>query len=439
MPNHVPASMNRTGRPLEEAPGSSVRPRALMGLFHPFVAVGLAAVGVAAAVLLTSCGSPPDVEGTSGEEDWIVAGPTARIGSVDSPEYAFRSVVALARSPGGFLYSLHRGEATIRRWDPQGRPAGVLGRQGEGPGEFQSPAALGFFGDTLWVMDADSYRVSYFDAEGDFLGSVTPRVDLSPDPQNPYAAPPRPALPLRNGMLYGIAPASSDAVARGRLSGVRHVLMDPEGSIRGTVWVQPYEPSDVLALLRENGGTFAPQPFGDKPLFHVSPRGALLVLDRRVFDGDGTPAIRLTRIDMQGDTMWSREIRYTPQPLPRERLDSAARAQAEGLVDFIQRMDPEMSLPRLESDLREAMFGPEFLPAVKSMVVAEDGSIWLQRFSPSEEGMVWWVLDADAEPLATALTPPGLRVLLITEEEIWGVETDALDVDYIVRYDIFRP
>jgi hypothetical protein len=246
-------------------------------------------------------------------------------------------------------------------------------------------------------------------------------------------------LPLRDGTLYGIAPASSDAVARGRLSRVRHVVMGPDGSIRGTVWIQPYRPSDVLALLRETGGTFAPQPFGDRPLFHVSPRGVLLVLDRRVPDEAGPASIRLTKIDMQGDTLLSSEITYTPHPLPRERIDSTAHAQAETILDFIQRMDPEMTVRRLESELREATYSPEFLPAVKDMVVAEDGSIWLQRFTPSEEGVVWWVLNPDARPLASAITPEGLRVLLISHQEVWGVETDALDVDYIVRYDVIRP
>ena len=97
-----------------------------------------------------------------------------------------------------------------------------------------------------------------------------------------------------------------------------------------------------------------------------------------------------------------------------------------------------MSLAKLEADLREATYAPDYLPAIKEMVVAEDGSIWLQRFSPTEEGSVWWVLGEDGEPLATAVTPEGLRVLLITADAVWGVETDEYDVNYIVRYEILR-
>lgn len=393
---------------------------------------------ILAVAFLTSCGRPTETGGPLEGEVWAVEGPTMRIGSVDDPDFAFQSVRALAVSPTGVLHSLHRGEAAISRWDAEGRPAGVVGRQGEGPGEFNTPGGLGFFGDSLWVMDRMAYRISYFDLDGTFLGSVTPRVDVSSDPENPDASPPRPARPLRDGTLYGISPAWSDAIARGRLSEAKHVHMDQGGEVLGTVWVQDYRPTDVLALLRETGGSYTRQPFGDQPLSDLSPGDELLVLDRRVYQGEERVTIRLTKIAMIGDTVFSKELEYTPEPLPREKIDSAAHAQAEGMFEFLGRMDPEMSIASLEADLREATYSPEYLPAVSGMVVGDDGSIWLQRFSPSEDGIVWWVLGKDGEPLATAVTPEGIRVLLISGDALWGVETDEFDVDYIVRYDIVR-
>ena len=391
---------------------------------------------ILAAMVVASCTRPEGADGVLGDEAWSVEGPMVRIGSVDDPDFAFQSVAALAMSPNGILHSLHRGEATIRRWDAEGNPAGILGGKGEGPGEFDTPGGLGFFGDTLWVMDRHAYRVSYFDLDGSFLGSVTPRVDMSRDPENPNASVPRPSFPLRDGTLYGIAPAWSDAIARGQLSEAKHVQMDPKGGNLATVWVQPYRPTDVLALLRESGGTFGRQPFGDNPLFHVSSDGVLLVLNRRVSESGGKATIRITKIAMTGDTLLAKEIDYTPEPLPREKIDSASHAQAEGMYEFMRRMDGELSLAKLEADLRKATYSPDYLPAVQSMVVADDGSVWLQRFTPSENGHVWWVLDEDAEPIATVVTPMGFQVLLITGETLWGIERDDFDVNYIVRYDV---
>lgn len=390
------------------------------------------------AIVCASCGGGNGDAGAFGGEQWVVNGPVVRIGSVDDPDYAFRGVRALAMSPSGVLHSIHRGEAVVRRWNAQGQPAGNIGREGDGPGEFDTPDRLGFFGDSLWVMDQRAYRVSYFDSTGRFVGSVSPKVDLSPDPNNPAASVARPFIPLRDGSFHGLSPAWSEAIARGQLSEARHVLMNAEGDNLGTVWVQPYKPTDVLALLRDGGGTFSQQPFGDSPEFLVDPEGVLLVLNRRVFDGVGEAVVTLTKIGMDGDTVRSKDLEYVPEPLPRASIDSAAHAQAEAMFDFMQRMNANLEIGKLEADIREATFAPDYLPAVRGMVRAEDGSIWIERFSRTDEGVVWWVVGPDLEPRATAVTPTGLRVLLITGDAIWGVETDELDVDYIVKYDIVR-
>ena len=386
-------------------------------------------------ILIASCTGSANTEGPFVGEEWTVQGPTLRIGSVEDPDYAFQAVQALAMSPSGILHSLHYAEATIRRWDAEGRPAGGIGRQGEGPGEFTTPGGLGFFGDSLWVMDRRAYRISYFDLDGEFIGSLSPTVDMTPDPDQPDVSAPRPARPLRDGTLYGIAPAWSDAIARGRLTQAKHTHLDPEGGTLGTVWIQPYRSTDVLALLRETGGMFSSQPFGDKPLFDNTIDDGLLVLDRRPPQSAGRSTVHLTKIAITGDTLFSRELEFSPEALPRARIDSAAHAQAETMLPFMQRGDPEMSLAKLEGNLREAMYGPEILPAFSDLIAADDGSIWLQRFSPTEVGIEWWVLDSNGESLARAITPKGVRVLLITADAVWGVESDEFDVNYIVRFD----
>jgi len=69
------------------------------------------------------------------------------------------------------------------------------------------------------------------------------------------------------------------------------------------------------------------------------------------------------------------------------------------------------------------------------MIAGEDGTIWLQRYDPvgmeSGEPMnEWWVLDGEGAPLARALTPVGLDVRLVTDDTVWGIERDELDVEH---------
>lgn len=84
-------------------------------------------------VLLAACGGAEVGDRQDEREVWTVEGPTVRIGSIDDPDEAFGAVTGLAMSPDGTLHSLHRGQASVGRWDAQGRPAGTVGRAGEGP------------------------------------------------------------------------------------------------------------------------------------------------------------------------------------------------------------------------------------------------------------------------------------------------------------------
>lgn len=61
----------------------------------------------------------------------------------------------------GSLIVADQNPAQIRRYDSQGRFAGAIGRDGEGPGEYRSPM-LGMRGDTLVVHDPSLSRTNLF-------------------------------------------------------------------------------------------------------------------------------------------------------------------------------------------------------------------------------------------------------------------------------------
>lgn len=373
---------------------------------------------LAALIAVTACQSdatPP--RDPFAAEPWTVSEREARIGSVDDPDYIFNPITHMALSPHGLLYTVHAGEGTVRRWPADGAPAGSLGGMGEGPGEFRYPYGLGFFGDSLWVWDLLAIRVSYFDLEGAFLGSVSVRSH----PGGVNDPPVRPVAPLRDGTFMGLTPHGSSSVARGTLRESPFVRMDADGRRLARIWTQPLEPHEVFA------GSSASQPFGDTYLSGFGTRG-LLVVERRVWTGTGDPAIRVSEIGFDGDTIFTAAVPYDPVPLTAERFDSVVRAWAGDGA---------------EAGIREAMFRPSYLPAVSHLIGGRDGTIWLRRFDPVEvaagESMrEWWVLDSEGSPLARALTPVDLVVKLITDEMIWGVERDELDVEYIVRYRLMR-
>ena len=391
--------------------------------------------------LLAATGCRNDAGPASGAftgDPWTLSGPDVKIGSVDDPLYVFGMVAGLVPGPDGSLYSLHWREGTIRRWSADGFPSGSVGRQGEGPGEFQQPTGMGFFGDSLWVWDRGGHHVSYFDPEGTFLGRVSPKVDIG----GPEGSPPRPSRPFRDGTFLGVEPAWSHEIATGELTETAYTHMDPEGGTLATIWMHPHEPRDGLALLREGGGgTFSSQAFGDGVAYTVADDG-LVVVTRRAWPGDGEAFFTLTRIGLAGDTVFSVRVPYTPVPLAAERIDSAVAATTDGLYEFMSSRQPGLARATLAERIRDATYKPDYVPPVGAVRTGADGNIWVRRFDPIEIDAgafgEWWVFDAEGTGLARVLTPMGLRIMHIADDVVWGTEQDELDVDYIVRYRIAR-
>lgn len=385
--------------------------------------------------LMTAGGCGSDAGSTSdpfADNLWTLSERELRIGSVDDPDYVIGFIRDMASGPDGLLYTLEWGEGSIRRWTPDGEPAGTIGRRGEGPGEFEQPSGLGFFGDSLWVWDMDARRVSYFDLDGEFLGSVSPRVDVGGAGESP----PRPDRPLRDGTFVGTSPRWAHAIADGTLKESAYAHMDAEGAALSRIWAMPLEPRDVFAIMNDDGigGRFGSQPFGDGYGSSIGDDG-LLVLEARAWTGTGDPAVTVTKIALSGDTLFTATVPYDPVPLSSERFDSAAAAIVEDWSGYGRPVD--------EADIRAAMYRPEYLPAVRGLMRAGDGTIWMRRFDPVEsetgESMIEsWVLDAEGVPLARALFPARVRVAVIDGDTVWGIETDELGVQYIVRHALVK-
>ena len=179
---------------------------------------------------------------------------------------------------------------------------------------------------------------------------------------------------------------------------------------------------------------YSSQPFEDGHIPSIGGNG-VLVVDRRAWTGEGEASVKVTHIGLDGDTVFGAAVPYDPVPLSAERFDSAVAARVEQW-----RSSPAFAD---EGKIRNEMYRPAYLPAVRGVMRAADGTIWLRRYDPVEsedgEAMIeWWVLDAEGAPLARALTPAGVRVAVIDGDTIWGIELDELHVQYIVRYGLVR-
>ncbi len=378
--------------------------------------------------------SPPDPPVGSIEQD-------IRIGSLNEPGYAFSEVKALEVAPDGSMYSLHPQEALIRLWSSAGDAIGTIGRRGGGPGEFDTPKTIGWRGDSLWVFDSSlSSRISFFDESGTYLGALTPALDIGTAEQAADGIfPPRPAGLLGDGTVHGVTPAFSRDVSEGRLTSIAHVRMKPDGSTIDTILTIPVGPEAVLGIARGGGTLFSTQPFRDGVLSTLTSNGrAFLILERPSSRSGDQGEFRLTRIELDGDTAYSRSYPYEPTPLPTDTVESYISALAERLQGSVGQRSG-MATAKWVGLIREAVYTPEFYPPVSQLVAGRDGTIWLARSPATESSTEWLVLDKDGKPIGTVEIPGAMTLMVADRSMIWGIERDEFDVDYIVRYRISFP
>ena len=110
------------------------------------------------------------------EPEIVLGGSDRSLLAGDSAHLIWR-VSGIARLEDGRVAVLSRGNHQLYLFEPTGELSRVMGREGQGPGEFGGPAELQYLPpDTLAVWDSWFGPVSYFDTDGDLIR--TRSVDL---------------------------------------------------------------------------------------------------------------------------------------------------------------------------------------------------------------------------------------------------------------------
>lgn len=369
------------------------------------------------------------------------------MGSVNG-EVTFFDIQDMEVGPEGNIFIAQRSSQSIAVFGPDGAPKEVIGRAGQGPGEFASPPSrLTFLGDTLvvterfgthfFVDDTEVRRVSFrapFPAESSTLIAGTPLADgsflgyrfLNPPVKRFFLSN---ELPLRRFTAGGMVldtlawveqPPAVD------FPDPNLVYVHPLAAWTGEPWIQ--------AVATRDG------------------RGVLLL--RGLYDDVQPASFELMRVDIAGDTVLHRRISYEPVPLDR----AAREVLTEGFVAWASggwvetRPDavrpPAAVMARRARDARRAFRLPEHYPPVRQMVAGNDGSIWLLRSSAPLPSDLWEIYDEAGELMGTvevaegrtgaAPWTPRLKVFRATRDEVWAVTIDDFDVPYVHHYRVDR-
>jgi len=319
----------------------------------------------------------------------------------------FGRVSSVALGPNEEIFVADDLNHEVKVFGLDGAHLQTFGREGEGPGEFNSLNSVAWAGDRLLTFDPGLGRIGEWSAEAEWLGQRTTRTGVTGTPDL-----------LR---LFSVGP---DEVFQFALLGSdlrrNYVGHDSSGETGDTLaWLRrPAIGLPAIECEYEDRLRFFPIPFAPRFLQHPGPDGVLysaLSSAYRIF---------VTRDD------GAEVLMVIERPLPSESFSTAEwRAANAEYYEWRETRSDASCDPRDPPR-------PDATPFIEDLFVAPDGKLWVEVVRAA--GNRWEVFDTEGRLLASVPAPPrrtehvapafGLDYLLT-------IRRDSLDLDHV---DVWR-
>jgi hypothetical protein len=338
--------------------------------------------------------------------------PVLSIGAVDgASEYMLHDARGAVRLPDGGVVLANSGSNELRWYDAAGRHVRTAGRDGGGPGEFLSLAALAAGpGGRVHAWDATSLRLSTFGADAGLQGYWTvPADSFGPNVELAGVLADNSVLLLDgSSTVFTLSPAP-------RRDSMRIWHASPGGAVRRMMTIPGPE---RITWGSAQGAVRSPAPFARSTLTAVG--------DNHVWIGDNG------RYEVGGygdDGRLRRLVRRTADP-----RKVSAREKDEYRRAWRERVGSGGPVPgaALETFLAEMPF-PETHPAFSALHVDSEGRLWV-RERDDAAGSHWAVHDEDGKLAGSLMLPPGAEPLDISANHVVARWTDEDGVEFVRVY-----
>lgn len=294
----------------------------------------------------------------------------------------------------------------VRIYEVDGTLRGIIGRAGDGPGEFRDLWSVVAHDGHIVTFDPRHLRLSWFSADGVHLRSV--RLSTHPVlPQGLHSAGPT--------AFFGLQFSAVDMSAAGTYPRTMSLhRFDGRGA---RLVADGFEAGPLQVALEAEGPVWNGIPFG--PMVHLAGgAGRLYVVE------GGRAGVHA--FDQLGRPEWTRVV-----PMPRRPVTPALR---NSWCDSYRCTGPGRPItPEF----------PDALPMIQRVAGASDGSeVWLQEYvaASDQAGEVeWWILTHEGSPLRRVLAPTSLRITDVRDRRVLGVFTDAFGVQTVRVYGLTMP
>ena len=349
------------------------------------------------------------------------------IGSVDDPAYGL-SRVGWVLADAERVFVLQPQDGRVRVFLRSGEFVRDLGRRGAGPGELTRPNGMGWHGSRLWVTEPMSGRLTFFNVATGEAETIRYRANVPGSLHRwmPFAV-------LANGRFVASPEITAGHGGQATASETAVIVTDTEGNVLDTLARRAIAGNigKITAGLPADTEMYVISPLPDYDIISFAPDGSSIVLvRRRGWDGGTIPAeFEVTGIDLHGDTVYRRRIEYEPRRVPSDFFDDDIARSADGSGINNRRAHARA--------LREFYEERRYFPPVTAVSMGGDGTTWVAGVDEDGE-REWLVLDGSGSPIGRLRLPTTSHIAHANEAECWVVETDALDIPYVVQYGIVR-
>lgn len=352
---------------------------------------------------------------------------------MDAEKEDFPRIGRIQVGPRGIIAVPVYPEVTLKLFDSTGKRVGTVGRKGAGPGEFATISNIGWVRDTMWVLDGNQRRFSFFGPDGKLLRTVaTPVLSGKPVVGLPTARTLSSFTGLAvqaDGSLAGSAFLKlAGAASNPRTREQTLVRVTPGGVVHRLMLVPRVGESDERFYIIA-GGLLNPIPFVTAPEYATSASldyvAELTSLQTSATGG----TIRVSLLKTTGDTLFNKTFPYKGEPIPKAVRDSAIAAELKGDGPITE---GPSNLRKLRHDIAKKKT-PFIYAGASFIVLGLDNTVWI-GMNPTSEGRKVLVFNSKGDAVATVMLPKNTRLRQATARNLWTIETDDVGLNSVVRY-----
>lgn len=321
--------------------------------------------------------------------------------SIESEE--FGRIVSVISDDDGKMYVGDELASQIHVFDPDGQFLYSIGREGEGPGEFQRLISIAWVGDTIAALDAGTGRLGFLARDGEWLGQRPYMAYAGTGVRLYPTAPDEVYMPLVRVVQDQVEPV----LVRQLNSGPADTLPNPPDS----------RERDLAVTCLYNGGEqgITTYQVPDSPrLIRVPAPGVELV---EIWSSD----YQILFVSSGGNP-----IRIVERDLPRFQWEASDwRTEVEAFEEFVQRYPGTTCEPRRLPQL-------EAKERIRGVVFDDASRMWVE-WVDAQGSPFLDVFDAEGRLIAQVASVPRLsRVpLYVRGDQVYIVVTNDLGVETV--------